>query len=241
MAIGDRKQLDIATWAIYNKTGANKDRQAVLKRMDPLIQSHVNKWQGPIPRAVLENKAKVLAVKAFKTFDPDRGNALSTHVMNGMLPLSRVVYAHQNTGRLPENITLKMNSYNTAKDYLATIHGREPTVDELHSELGWTVNELNRIQNYLRKDLVESVGGLNDAFFSNVEDEDADAAAAVFFDLLPDEKKLFEYSTGYNGVKILSSPDIMKKMNISQAQLSYKKKLLTGKISRLQARRKRRR
>ena len=50
---------------------------------------------------------------------------------------------------------------------------------------------------------------------------------------MPEEKVLFEYTTGFNGKPKLSNPEIMRKMNLTQAQLSYKKTLLTRKLKRL--------
>ncbi len=229
----DTKKKDIELWNNYKTFKRPEDRAALLKQFDPVIKSQVNKWAGPVPKNVLTNEAKLLALKAFDSYDPKRGAALSSHLVNNLAPISRVVYTHQNTARLPENITLRLRAYTHAKDHLTTLYGRDPTVDELHQELGWSVNELNRIENYNAKDLVESVGGLNDSFYSNEEDDDADLLSSIYFDLTPMEKQLFEYTTGFNGKPKLSNPEIMKKMGLTQSQLSYQKTLLTQKIDRM--------
>lgn len=229
----DIKQKDIELWNQYKQHGRNEDRTKLLRRFEPVIYSQVKKWSGPVPQTVLANEAKVLALKAFDSYDPKKGAALSSHVINNLAPISRIVYTHQNTSRIPENITLKLRSYRQAYDHLTTRYGREPTVDELHQELGWPVNELNRIQNYITSDLVESVGGLNESFYSNAEDEDADTLNAVYMDLNPVEKQLFEYTTGFNGRPKLSNSEIIKKMRLTQSQLSYQKTLLRKKIERL--------
>lgn len=229
----DNKTRDLKLWNTYKSYKRPEDRAALLRQFDPVIHNQVNKWAGPVPRNVLVNEAKLLALKAFDTYDPNKGTALASHVTNNLAPISRIVYTHQNTARLPENITLKVRAYTQAVDHLTTMYGREPTVDELHQELGWPVNEINRIQTYMTKDLVESVGGLNDNFYSDDEDADADMLAAVYFDLTPTEKQLFEYTTGHNGKPKLSNPEIMRRLGLTQAQLSYQKSLLTKKIKRL--------
>ena len=224
---------DLAAWKAWKAYKSPMDRDKLFQRFESLITAQVNKWSGPVPRQALYNKAKVLAAGAFNSFDPSRGVKLSTHVTNALQPLSRLVYTHQNTVRLPENLAQRVGAYNTAVDRLSVIHGQEPSTVELHTELGWPVNEINRIKNYIRKDLVESVGGLNESFYSNTEDAEMDSLQAIWIDLTPEDRKLFEYSTGFNGVRKLSNPEIMQQMGLTQAQLSYKKSLLNKKIGKL--------
>ena len=219
-------------WNKFMQTGKSTHRNALLKRMSPLIHKQVHKWSGAVPPSVLNNEAKILTLKAFSTYDPKKGTALSTHVVNNLAPLSRVVYSYQNAARLPENITLKVQAYQQAKEYLVSVHGREPTMDELHQELGWPTIEIQRVQRSEVRDLVESVGGVNATFFSGREDSEADLLAALYFDLTPNEKKLFELTTGYNNTRKLNNTEIMKKLRQTQAQLSYNKSLLTKKIDR---------
>jgi len=231
--VQNNKTLDIILWEKYKASKSPMDKDQLIKQLNPLIQKQVNKWAGNVPRNALETEAVMLASKGIDTYDPSKGAALSTHIMNAMAPLSRTVYTYQNTARIPENITLKLNTYNTAKDYLVTSLGRDPSTDELHQELGWGVNEMNRFENYVRSDLVESVGGLNEKFYGGTGSTEEDTLAAIYFTLMPNEKKLFEYNTGYNGTPILGNTEIMKKLNLSQAQYSYQKNLLMKKLEKL--------
>lgn len=225
-----RHEIDFQLWEKYNKTKFKPDRDALLKRMDPLIQVSVNKWAGPVPRDVLVNEAKILAMKSFDTYDPNRGVKLSTHVTNNLAPISRVVYTHQNVARLPENILLRTHAYQTALEHITATKGREPTTDELHEELGWSVPEIARIGTQIRKDLVESVGGLDDTFYPSHEQDAMEIMIAVYMSLNPSEKKLFEYTTGFNGHPILKNAAIMRRLGITQSQLSYRKTLLKNKV-----------
>jgi len=86
------KDEDLALWEQYKRTKSSVDRANLLRRFDPVIQSQVNKWAGPVPRDVLVNEAKLLAVKAFDSYDPSKGAALATHVTNNLAPISRIVY-----------------------------------------------------------------------------------------------------------------------------------------------------
>lgn len=227
----DKVDKDIELWEQWNKTKSPNDLQNLVNRMDPIIRTAVMRLSGgTIGTDVLLAKGKVLAVQAIKSYDPKKGVALATHITNGIAPLHRVVYTHQNTARLPENITLKINQYNAAKEHMLSNLGREPTVEELHQELGWSANEIKKLDTYQRKDLVESLNNTGDAF--GKEEFDDDLLASIYYDLNPQEKKLFEYSTGYGSYK-RSNPEIMKLMGLTQPQLSYQKLLLTKKIQEL--------
>ena len=228
------KSTDLSLWETYSKTKDPQDRKKVMDALSPLLHSRIQKWKGPVPADILHAKAYQLAAKALDSYDPTRGVALSTHVVNNLGPISRVVYTYQNTARLPENVTLQVHSYQTAKDSLSNELGREPTTQELHETLGWPVSELNRMDSYIRRDLTESVGAVQGSFYSSHDDREQDALSAIYFDLLPDEKNLFEMLTGYNGKPKLTTNEILTKLGISQAQLSYKKTLLTKHIERLQ-------
>ncbi len=228
---------DIALWNEYKSNPSSVNKEKLLKRFDGVINAQVNKWAGPVSRDVLLNEARILAGKAFDTFNPAAGASLATYLTNQLLPLSRIVYTYQNTVRMPENITQKVRTFNLANDTLKVSLGRDPTTDELHNELGWSASDITRIRDYNKRDLIESGPAVTGDFYSaDHNDEDDMILGGIYFELSPEEKKLFEYTTGYNGAKVLSNPAIMKKMNVSQAQLSYKKVQLRKKIENLMQR-----
>jgi DNA-directed RNA polymerase specialized sigma subunit len=230
------KDQDFKLWSEYKATGDLQKKKDLIKQFEPLIYSQVKKWEGVVPTEVLTNEAKVLTAKAIDTYKANKGAALGTHITNNLAPISRIVYTYQNTARLPENITLKMQSFNAAQEHLSATLGREPTTDELRDELGWPSKEINRIKQYNHKDLVESVGGVSGDFYDSDDSQEDHELTAIYFSLTPDEKNLFEDITGFNGVPKLDTQQILKKYNLTQAQLSYKKSLITNKIANMRNR-----
>lgn len=230
------KSEDTQLWDTYRKTHSPASRDALLRRFDGVIQSQVNRWAGSIPRSVLLSEAKLLALKAFDSYNPNAGAALATHVVNNLQPISRYVYTYQNTARIPENVAMRLQTYNSAVEHLKAFHGRQPTTDELHNELGWSAQEISRIRDYNRKDLVESGPTVDGDFYTNKDDDSDLILAGIYAELLPSEKELFEYITGFNGRPQLSNAQLLEKLGITQAQLSYKKTLLTQKIKAIQKR-----
>ena len=229
-----QQQADLAAWEEYKRNPSSINRSNLIRRFHGVINNQVNKWIGPVPREVLENEARLLATKAFDTYNPAAGTALSTHITNQLLPLSRLVYKYQNTIRLPENTTQMLSTFKTTNNMLKLTLGREPTTDELHNELGWSAKDITRIRDYNRRDLIESGSAVSSDFFGvDRENEDDLLLGGIYFELSPDEKQLFEAITGYNGARKLSNPEIMQRFGLSQAQLSFKKTKLRNRIEQL--------
>jgi len=221
------KEQDLEIWKTWKKQPTPSNMQAVLNQVNPLVQKEVNRWSGTLARPAIEIEGKRLAAEAIESYSPTGGAALSTHIMNRLKKLSRLPYTHQNIARIPEYQTLKFHTYNLAQSSLQDRFGRDPTVDELSDELGWSKNHLAGFQKSLRKEFVES--GITPPIFDASTDENG-MVDFVFHDLSPVQKQIFQHSTGYGGAPVLSNPDMTKKLKMTQGQLSYQKRLLVDKI-----------
>lgn len=218
-----RAEKDLRLWKEWKKMPNDMTLSALLTEFSGLINAEVNRWIGVLARPVLEAEAKKLAVLAFERYQPGKGAALSTVVANYLKKLSRLSYSHQSIARLPENKRLKYHSYEVAHAKLYDSLGRPPTTDELSDELGWSTNFLERFQTEsARKELLES-GPTPKGFEAEEHDSMVDF---VYHDLPPQQKLIMEHLTGYRGSPILSNQEIMKKLKLSQGQLSYQKRLL---------------
>lgn len=213
---------DEELWHKWNSTKSVMDLEALVKRLDPLIQSEVNKQAGSLARDMLEVKAKTYAVKAIKTYKPQMGNKLSTHVVNQIQKLKRVRYTNVNAARAPEHLQLQHHEFTTNNDQLYEELGRDPTTDELSDRLGWSAKKIEQYRNQVgRKEFLE--GDENtpaSMFIPHQYDPSIDYA---YMSMSPRQQKIFEYVTGYRGSPKLKNPEIMKKLGITQGVLSYEK------------------
>lgn len=214
-------ERDIELWHQWNKTKSPTDMERLLKELNPLIQAEVNRRAGTLARPLLELQAKTLASKAIQNYDPNRGVRLSTHVTNQLQKLSRVNYAHQNAARIPEHSMLQYHSYNIAKEDFEAEHGREPTSQEMADQLKWSPKKVEQFQTQFGKaELLESRESPTELFVPHHYDPRIDY---VYYSMSPEQQKIFEHSTGYNGAKKLSNREIMNKLNLTQGRLSYQK------------------
>jgi len=212
---------DTVLWHKWNKTKSPQDLEALVNHLDPLIQAEVNRRAGTLSRDMLVTQAKVLTVKAIRSYDPKFNTKLSTHVTNQLQKLSRVNYAHQNAARIPEHTMLQFHSYNIAKEDFKSENGRDPTVHEMADSLKWSPKKVEQFQTQFgRPELLESIDTPAGMFVAATHDPRVEY---VFMSMSPRQQLIFEYTTGYHGVERLSNTAIMKKLKITQGVLSYEK------------------
>lgn len=215
------KTQDMDLWLKWRRTQNPADLQLLLNQMEPIIAREVNRWSNSMSKSLLTSEGKRLAVEAFKTYDPKQGAALSTYVASRLPKLSRLAYSHLNAARMSETQAMQFHVYNTGLNELRDMHGREPTHTELADRLAWSPKKLTTFQQQAnRKEFVESEEHPDN---DNSEDQLVDF---IYHDLNPQQKKIFEYTTGYGGGKKKSGQAIMAEMALTQGQLSYQKSLI---------------
>lgn len=214
-------EKDVELFREWKATQSPLAMEKLLKQLDPLIQAEVNRRAGTLARPLLESQAKNLAVKAIRSYSPDRGAKLSTHVTNQLQKLSRVNYAHQNAARIPEHSMLQYHTFNVATEDFKTEFGRDPSSEELSDALKWSPKKVEQFrQQFGRQELLESKDSPTDMFVPYAHDMKVDYA---YYSMSPRQQQIFEHTTGYRGAKILNNTQLMKQLNITQGVLSYEK------------------
>lgn len=220
------RERDLELWKQWNRTKSDADLQRLLDNLKPLIQQQVTRWGGSMPPALLETQAKILAVEAIRTYSPNRGAALATHVTNRLQKLSRTVYTHTQAARLPENKVISMASFSTVHGKLSSDLGRDPTIPELSDELGWSLKRTGEFNKAFQRQELLTSGEFNPSSFP-VADEHDPVVGYVYYDMEPKKQKLFENITGYGGAPVLNNTQLKKKYDLTQGQLSYQKRKMT--------------
>jgi len=233
MITKERKQEEFQLWQTWKKTGDKEVLNNLLKTFNPLIQKEVNKWTGNLPREFIEAEAKRLAVNAFKTYSPKKG-ALTTHLVNQLKPISRYVYTYQNIVRIPsEERIRKITIFKNALDDLETSLGRPPSTDELADYLKWNKKEIHKLMKELRPELVSTFEFAKEPVY--YDEHTRRILTAIYYDLTPRDRAIFEYLTGYNGRQIMSVEKLSKKFNVPRSYIEdlknrIKKELKTMRI-----------
>jgi hypothetical protein len=95
--------------------------------------------------------------------------------------------------------------------------------------LNWSRPALEAFQKNVRKEYIET--DAPPPIFDVTEPEAGGMVDFVYHDLAPKQKKLFEYTTGYRGTPVLDNAAIMKRLKMTQGQLSYQKRILVNKFN----------
>ncbi len=214
---------------LYNAWKVSNDRQALgklVQNLHPLIYTEVQRAAGTLPTSALSAEAKKWTVKAIQTYDPSKGVALSTHVMNYLPKIRRLNYKFQNAARLPENLQLQYHAWNQAVTQLQEKHDRDPTDEELSEQLGWKKKAVMKYKNSLFSDLVES--GNEKPTEVTTFNKNKVLYDYIMQQLTREEKLIFE------NIDTMSSTELADKLGVNINRLNYMKRLLRLKIMTLQ-------
>jgi len=235
-----RQRFEIEQWQKWKKSGEKpSELRPLLQSMRPLIKGQVNVFKGrvrDIPPAAIEAEFNKHAMTAFRTYDPNRGAKLSTHVRNQLQKAKRYVATHQNVAYIPEHRVWKIGEFQTAQGELSEKFGREPTNQEMSEHLRWSPNEVSRMSRELRRDLptsgfVSPEGGSVDPY-SMMPSREREVLNLIEYELSPEEKLVFDYTYGRHGKPQMQPGQIASRLHFSPSKVSRLRKSITGKMQR---------
>lgn len=219
---------DLDLWTKYKSSPNKTTLEPLLNNFKGTITKSVSKWGGGnVSPAVLDIKAKKIAIDAFNSFNPGKSK-LNTHLTNHLKGLSRPVYETQ-VARMPESRTLKVGTFLTANQELVNDLGRLPTAKELSDNLNWNIKEVQRFRNELRSqfstDPDKPVPPGFETFNSEIGELDF-----IYHDLNDQDKQVFEGTTGYMGGQVLSTKELSAKSGLTSGQISHSKRRIRAKV-----------
>lgn len=221
-----------ADW-LRDKTPANMSN--VIEALAPTINSEITHYAGP--KSLLRSKAKVLAIQAVKNFDPMSGAKLNSWVVTNLQPLARYSVKQRDI-HISEGAARTAAKINAESIKLRDELGRDPTDEELADELGISASKIQSIRS-------KAVATVNSSIYDEVEDSD-DASStpgvthtdptifaqeAVYRDLSPEDKYIFDAATGSHGVPQAKAIEVATKLGITPAAVSQKAKAISSQIA----------
>jgi len=153
----EARSKDMQAFMDWKASGSKEALGVLVKQLQPLIYSQVERVSGTLPKSALSAEAKKWTFKAIESYDPTRGTQLSTHVLNYLPKIRRLNYKFQNAARLPENLQLQYTNFQNSISHLQEDLGREPTDEEISKHIGWSKPAVVKFRSSLYEDLVESV------------------------------------------------------------------------------------
>jgi DNA-directed RNA polymerase specialized sigma subunit len=201
-------------------------------RYQPVINSVVNKYRTTgLPPATLRAQATVQLIKAFDSYNPEKGTQPTTHIWNSLQKVQRMASESLMSGHVPEARNMKRATFTIVQDNLTDSLGREPNNAEMADDLGWNIREVERMQSEMKGETTASNAPFD--FYGNStkgESKDKVLVDYLYHELSGPQKVIFEHTFGYGGKPILNNKEISKKMNINEMQVHRIKKDMSKRV-----------
>jgi len=212
-----------------NKTPELNSR--LLSAVQPVVDTAINSYGGAgATSPVLRSRAKIMALKAFDTYDPKRGN-IRTHLLSQMQGLRRLAAKEQNIIGIPEQVGLDFQRLDTAENELRDQLSRDPTDDELADFTGLSVRRIRKVKAFHKPvasgmlDQETTEDGYTGEVASHLPGQQTSANAwmdFVYDDLSPTDKLIMDMTLGRNGRRRTPTHEIAKRLNMTPGAVSQR-------------------
>lgn len=202
-------------------------RSALLSHVKPIISTALHSYGGT-GNPVMQGQAKLMALKAFKTFDPNRGN-LKTHLLSQLQGLQRANAQSNQIISIPERVAMDRKHLAEAENQMQDELGRPASTMELANRTGMSLKRIN----YVRQGHVPVNTG-------SILDEEGDVYSPasqipgstpaeegwhemVYHDLGDIDKVIMERTLGLHGMKPIGTGELAAQLNLSPGAISQRK------------------
>lgn len=226
----------------WDANGRKRDdplRKELMSSLENVVQREANKrvqgTGGTIPQSAVASRLRVYADKALRTYDPDKGTKLTTHVINQFQPITSDVARWRNLQRIPKHRIGYVQSFTNAREELEQALGRPPNLTEMQTALPH-ISKTN-VKNLMREVRAENFSDL-------VTEHTPDSPRTSAWELrqkymlmkstLPDDVKEFgNHHFPPPGTRQPTIKEIADRMKITKER-AYKLKLkLEGKLGKV--------
>jgi DNA-directed RNA polymerase specialized sigma subunit len=215
----------------WMKNPTPQQNTKVLSAVQPVIDTAVSSYVGPSPTPAIKARAKLMALKALKTFDPRLGN-VKTHLLSQMQSLRRLAAQEQNIIAIPEQVGLDFQKLTEAENELRDKISRDPSDDEIADFTGLSERRIKKIREFHKpiaegSTVIETAddyadsGGVASKIPGQMNEYDA-WAEFVYGDLTPTNKLIMDMALGQHGRRKASVQEIARKLNITPGAVSQR-------------------
>lgn len=217
-----------------------QNNTALLKTLQPVLETAVTSYAGGNQSPTIKSRAKIMALRAMESFDPQKGN-VRTHLLSQLQSLRRLSAQEQNIIHVPEQVGLDFQHLNESENELRDQLGRDPTDDELSDHTNLSVRRIRKIRQFRQPVSEGTVVGQE-----SEENDPTDVASAVpgasrghdawlnfvYGDLGPTDKLIMDMTLGRNGKRRAATQDIARRLGITPGAVSQRAAKIQAMIDR---------
>lgn len=216
-----------SAYAEWLRDKSPENMSKVVDAYAPTINSEIMRYSGSKP--LLRSRARILAVKAVKSFNPMSGARLQSWIVTNLQPLSRYGQKQRQDVHVPEVAMRQAAAVARVTEEMKDDLGRDPTDAELADELHISVDRVKKV----RKMAVPSV------YASSLEQKAMDsesysepgvitpsqvpfAQEAVYQGLDARDRIIFDSITGSHGAQMTPAKQVAATLGVSPAFVSQR-------------------
>jgi DNA-directed RNA polymerase specialized sigma subunit len=197
---------------------------SVITYLKPTISSGIKSFATPDMRV----RSRIVVDKAIRSYDPSKGASLKSHVFNNMKGLQRIRAERKNAVHVPENVRLnKLHISEFEKDFHDK-HGIIPSDQTIADKLKISQKAVQKARTGGESTILRNEKG--DSAISQQRTAADIWTDYVYYDVDDVNKKIMEWTMGYNKTPIISKAEIARKLNITPAAVSSRIATISRKM-----------
>lgn len=202
----------------------------LLHQLEPTINAAITNMVGGDQR--YKTRARLMALDAVRSYDPNQGAELSTYVYNRLQGLRRLAADRGNFIHVPERSALERRRLEEIKNDYMLESGAEPSLAELADRSGMPVRKVGRLMSIFGTTSTSVTRGEHGDSLESKPRTAVELYNDAFYSELPEiDKKIYEWSTGYLGSPQLDRATMAKRLGISEAAISQHAKRIDQQAS----------
>jgi DNA-directed RNA polymerase specialized sigma subunit len=219
-------------YTTWKKTPTPVNMTGVIKAVDPVIRKALQTY-GYKDDPLMRSTAQAYAGRIIPNYNPSKGTHLSTFLTTELQRLQRIGPQQSYAVPIPEGAALDLQRVKDKEAELRAALGRDPTIPELADATNMNIRRINKLYTkYGAPSLTEGFYGEDLSTAGEGSDVSEQIwADAVYMELDPIDKKIFEWTTGWKGRPSLSKTEIAQKLKMSVSAVTQRAAKITQKLN----------
>jgi len=216
-----------ANFTAWQADDTPKTRGALLRSVQPVVDTAVFSYAGKGASPAVRSQAKLMAMDAFKSYDPAKGN-MKTHLLSTLRRLHRTAAQGQQIIRQPEKVALDRKHLREAEEALRDNLGRDPSDMEIANHTGLSIKRIGYVRNAKPPANSGSIlDGAGETYSppstipGDTSREDA-WQEMVYYDLGEIDQAVMDYTLGLHGAPSLTNREIANRLGVTPAAVSHR-------------------
>lgn len=203
-------------------------RGMLLRKVQPVLDTAVYTYAGKNASPAVKSQARLMALDAFKTYDPAKGN-MKNHLMATLRRLQRTAAQGQQIISIPERVALDRRHLREAEEALRDSIGRDPSDAEIADYTGLSLKRIGHVRQAASP--VNSGSILDEqgevyappSSIPGANQNDEAWQDMVYYDLEPTNQAIMDYTLGLHGAPTLENREIANRLGITAGAVSQRK------------------